>query len=87
MPGCGSAWTRRTEGEAVDHVLGGSGPREKPVIEEALQQAVQGVVLWVRQGIEKCMNQYNAGEQVSDRQRSSAVVLCRSKRATTHRAR
>jgi PTH1 family peptidyl-tRNA hydrolase len=48
------------ENEAVDHVLGRFRPSEKPVIEEAIQQAVQGVVLWVRQGIAACMNQYNA---------------------------
>jgi PTH1 family peptidyl-tRNA hydrolase len=48
------------EHEAVDYVLGRFRPSEKPVIEEAIQQAVQGVVLWVRQGIAACMNQYNA---------------------------
>jgi PTH1 family peptidyl-tRNA hydrolase len=47
------------EGETVDHVLGRFRPGEKPVIEDALGQAVQGVDLWLRQGIEKCMNQYN----------------------------
>jgi PTH1 family peptidyl-tRNA hydrolase len=47
------------EGEAIDHVLGRFRPGEKPVIADALSQAVQGVDLWVRQGIEKCMNQYN----------------------------
>ena len=44
----------------VDHVLGRFKPSEKPVVEDALGRAVQGVVLWVGQGIEKCMNQYNA---------------------------
>jgi peptidyl-tRNA hydrolase, PTH1 family len=50
-------------GDAVDHVLGRFRPSEKPAIEEAVQMAVQGVVLWVRQGIEKCMNQYNARKE------------------------
>lgn len=48
------------EDGAVDHVLGRFRPSERPVIEDAIAQAVQGVDLWVRQGIEKCMNQYNA---------------------------
>ena len=48
------------ERDAVGHVLGKFRPSEKPAIEEAVGAAVQGVVLWVRQGIEKCMNQYNA---------------------------
>jgi PTH1 family peptidyl-tRNA hydrolase len=48
------------EEQAVDYVLGRFRPSEKPVIEEAVQDAVQGVLLWVRQGIAACMNQYNA---------------------------
>ena len=47
------------ERDAVDHVLGKFKPSEKPVIEDALQLAVQGVAMWVEQGIQKCMNQYN----------------------------
>ena len=47
------------EGEAIDHVLGRFRPSEKPAIAEAVATAVEGVVLWVRRGIEACMNQYN----------------------------
>ncbi len=43
----------------VDYVLGRFRPSEKPMIRDAIEMAVQGVVLWVRQGIEPCMNQYN----------------------------
>lgn len=45
---------------AVDHVLGRFKPSEVPVIEDASQLAVQAVAVWVRDGIAKCMNQYNA---------------------------
>ena len=45
--------------DAVDHVLGKFKPSEKPAIEDALQLAVQAAALWVEQGIQKCMNQYN----------------------------
>jgi len=48
------------EEEAVDHVLGRFRPSEKPVIADAIALAVQGTMLWVRQGIGPCMNQYNA---------------------------
>lgn len=48
------------EADAVDHVLGRFQPSEKKVIDDAIAQAVQGAVLWVGQGIEACMNQYNA---------------------------
>jgi peptidyl-tRNA hydrolase, PTH1 family len=46
--------------DAVDHVLGKFKPSEKPAIEDALQLAAQGAAAWVQQGIQKCMNQYNA---------------------------
>ncbi len=45
--------------ETVDHVLGRFRPTEKPVIEEALQIAVQAADAWIRKGIQECMNQYN----------------------------
>lgn len=48
------------EKDAIDHVLGKFKPSEKPAIEDALQLAVQGVAMWVGQGIQNCMNQYNA---------------------------
>jgi PTH1 family peptidyl-tRNA hydrolase len=46
--------------QAVDYVLGRFRPSEKPVIDDAVGLAVQGVLLWIRQGIGPCMNQYNA---------------------------
>jgi PTH1 family peptidyl-tRNA hydrolase len=45
--------------DAIDHVLGKFKPSEKPAIEDAVTLAVQGVALWVGQGVQKCMNQYN----------------------------
>jgi PTH1 family peptidyl-tRNA hydrolase len=45
--------------DAIDHVLGRFRPVEKPVIEEALQLAVQAAGVWIEKGIETCMNQYN----------------------------
>ena len=47
--------------EAVDHVLGRFRPAERPVIEDAIVLAAQAVIVWARQGVETCMNQYNAG--------------------------
>lgn len=47
------------EGEAVDHVLGRFRPGEKPVIEDALARAAQAVTVWIHQGIDACMNEYN----------------------------
>jgi PTH1 family peptidyl-tRNA hydrolase len=47
------------EDDAVDHVLSRFRPGERAVIEEAVQAAVQAVIVWVHQGIEVCMNQFN----------------------------
>ncbi|MBI3410846.1 MAG: aminoacyl-tRNA hydrolase [Planctomycetes bacterium] len=49
-----------SEDGAIDHVLGKFRPSEKPAIAEGIECAVQGVSQWIREGIEKCMNQYNA---------------------------
>jgi PTH1 family peptidyl-tRNA hydrolase len=49
------------EGELVDHVLGRFRPSERPVIEDAIGLAVQAVSVWIGQGLEVCMNRYNAG--------------------------
>ena len=43
-----------------DHVLSRFRPSERPIIDEAIGTAVQAVSVWVRQGIEVCMNRYNA---------------------------
>jgi PTH1 family peptidyl-tRNA hydrolase len=45
---------------AVDHVLGRFRPAERPVDEEAVATAAQAVAVWVHQGIDVCMNRYNA---------------------------
>lgn len=45
--------------DMVDHVLGRFRPGEKAVIVEAIADAVAGVCLWLREGIEVCMNRYN----------------------------
>jgi peptidyl-tRNA hydrolase, PTH1 family len=47
-------------GELTDHVLGRFRPSERPVIEDSLALAVQAVSVWIQQGIEVCMNRYNA---------------------------
>lgn len=48
------------EGELVDHVLGKFRPSERPLIEDALSLAVQACAVWIQQGVEVCMNRYNA---------------------------
>ena len=46
--------------ELVDHVLSRFRPGEKAVIQESVATAAQAVMMWVEQGTEACMNQYNA---------------------------
>jgi PTH1 family peptidyl-tRNA hydrolase len=45
--------------DAVDHVLGRFRPSEKPIIADAIQVAAQATLVWLHQGVEVCMNQYN----------------------------
>jgi PTH1 family peptidyl-tRNA hydrolase len=47
------------EEDAVDHVLSRFKPSEVPVINEAVATAAQAVMVWVAEGIDECMNQYN----------------------------
>lgn len=54
-------------GVATDHVLGRFRPVEIPVIEDAIQLSAQAVVVWVREGIQECMNQYNAGKEKEEK--------------------
>jgi PTH1 family peptidyl-tRNA hydrolase len=44
----------------VDYVLSKFKPGERAVVEEAVARAAQGVELWVREGVQKCMNLYNS---------------------------
>lgn len=48
--------------DAVDHVLSKFRPSERPVIDTAIATAAQAVVVFIRQGIQAAMNQFNAGE-------------------------
>jgi len=45
--------------DMVDHVLSRFKPGQRTVIEDAISTAAQGVDLWVREGIQECMNKYN----------------------------
>jgi PTH1 family peptidyl-tRNA hydrolase len=47
--------------DAIDHVLGRFRSTEQPVMADAIALAAQAVMVWVDQGIEACMNRYNAG--------------------------
>jgi peptidyl-tRNA hydrolase, PTH1 family len=49
--------------DAVEHVLGRFRPSEQAVIDDAVSLAAQAVGVWIHQGIEACMNQYNAGSE------------------------
>ena len=45
--------------DPADYVLSRFRDDERPTIEASIQQATQGVVDWMTQGIEHCMNHYN----------------------------
>ncbi len=47
------------EQEAAEHVLGRFRSAERAVIDDAVARSAQAVMVWVHDGIEACMNQYN----------------------------
>ncbi|MFO0927001.1 MAG: aminoacyl-tRNA hydrolase [Gemmataceae bacterium] len=47
-------------GELVDHVLTRFKPSERPLIDDAVALAAQAAAVWIQQGIDVCMNQFNA---------------------------
>jgi PTH1 family peptidyl-tRNA hydrolase len=49
------------QADTADYVLARFRPAERPVIEEALSLAVQAASVWLLQGIDECMNRFNAG--------------------------
>ncbi len=46
-------------GEAIDFVLSRFKPGERHAVEDCVASAAAGVLTWIRQGIESCMNQVN----------------------------
>jgi PTH1 family peptidyl-tRNA hydrolase len=57
-------------GDAVDHVLSRFKPAERAAVEGAVAGAAQAVLVWVRQGLEACMNRVNGPETVQQKERS-----------------
>jgi PTH1 family peptidyl-tRNA hydrolase len=51
-----------TFGDAVDHVLSKFKPGERSAVEEAVANAAQAALTWVRQGAEAAMNKFNGGD-------------------------
>jgi PTH1 family peptidyl-tRNA hydrolase len=47
------------EGELVEHVLSRFRPSEQAVMSDAVEIAAQAVTVWIEQGTQACMNQYN----------------------------
>lgn len=60
--GIGSRGSR----EAADYVLSKFAPDEKPLIEQAVETAVEAVLCWARQGAEAAMTRYNAKETTNN---------------------
>src|SRR5262245_39766381 len=48
--------------DAVDHVLSRFKPGERAAVDEAVANASQATLVWVRSGLEASMNRFNGGE-------------------------
>jgi peptidyl-tRNA hydrolase, PTH1 family len=49
--------------DAADYVLSRFKPAERTVVEDAIAQSAQAVLVWVRAGADACMNRFNAEPQ------------------------
>src|SRR6476659_2136723 len=49
--------------DAVDHVLSKFRPGERAAVEDAVANAAQAALMWIRKGAEAAMNKFNAGEE------------------------
>jgi len=49
--------------DAADYVLSRFKPAERKAVDDAVAQAAQAVLVWVRKGLDACMNQFNADPQ------------------------
>jgi PTH1 family peptidyl-tRNA hydrolase len=59
-------------GEAVDFVLSRFKPAERKAVEEAVAKAADAALVWVRGGIEACMNRANGPEPQPKKRRDEA---------------
>jgi len=48
-------------GERVDHVLGAFHPEERPLVDEAVEQAARACISFIEEGIELTMSRFNTG--------------------------
>jgi PTH1 family peptidyl-tRNA hydrolase len=56
--------------DMVDHVLGTFRPGERAAVEDAVARAVQAVVVWIRDGVEACMNRFNGPDDPTAKKKS-----------------
>lgn len=54
-------------GDAVDFVLSKFKPGERAAATDAVANAAQAALVWARNGIEACMNRFNAGEDKKEK--------------------
>jgi PTH1 family peptidyl-tRNA hydrolase len=61
-------------GEAVDRVLSRFSAAERPMVDEAVQRAVDALCVWIEAGIGRCQNEFNAraGKETNDKEEADA---------------
>jgi len=57
--------------DMVDHVLGTFRPGERAAVEDAVARALQVVVVWIRDGVEACMNRFNGPDDPTAKKKKS----------------
>jgi PTH1 family peptidyl-tRNA hydrolase len=49
--------------DAVDHVLSKFKPGERAAVDDAIANAAQAALMWIRKGAEAAMNKFNGGDE------------------------
>ncbi len=72
--------------DAAVYVLSRFAHGERATIEDAVAEAAKGILLWVRQGIDVCMNRVNAGPEKEKKSNQRSADSRRPEKTTDHGA-
>lgn len=72
--------------DAADYVLSRFAPGERAAIDDAVAAAGQGCLLWIRQGIDPCMNKVNAGPEADKPKKTKPKRTDAGERKSDHDA-
>jgi PTH1 family peptidyl-tRNA hydrolase len=52
--------------DAAEYVLTRPGPAERPLLDRVIEEARDAIFCWIEYGIDRAMNEFNAGQPAND---------------------